>query len=293
MVISVDFFSRVCGASGSGSVYSKGADAVLERRVTAPPTFFKELNGVLDEVEGLEEQRLRRDRKDQEALYWMGVTYSTRSELEFTLKHSYLGALRNGGKARHYNLELLKQDPAAVDAYFVLGLADYVAGSLPWYLRVLASMGGYHGTRNQGLTELREVSEKGNRARVDAKIVLAALYRRERMYPQAVELLRELQRSYPRNYLIPSEIADIYKTEGDWRAAADVYDGMVASFAGNGFARNPSTSTSDQVPAATILYDAGKAHEHLGETEEASSLFRRARDAGHSESSPANARGRP
>ena len=115
---------------------------------------------------------------------------------------------------------------------------------------------------------------------MDAKIVLATLYRRERMYRQAVELLRELQRSYPRNYLIPSEIADIYKTEGDWREAADVYDGMVASFAGNGFAGNPSLS--DQVPAANILYDAGKAHEHLGETEEASSLFRRARDAAHS-----------
>ena len=124
----------------SGSVYSKGADAVLKRSVTAPPTFFKELNGVLDEVQRLEEQRLRRDRKDKEALYWMGVTYSTRSELEFTLKHSYLGALRDRGKARHYNLELLKQDQTAVDAYFVLGLADYVAGSLPWYLRALASM---------------------------------------------------------------------------------------------------------------------------------------------------------
>jgi len=261
----------------SGSFYSKGLDAVLKRRVTAPPTFFNELNGLLDEAQGLEEQRLRRDSRDKEALYWMGVTYSTRSELDFTLKHSYLSALRNGGKARQYNLELLKQDRAAVDAYFVLGLADYVAGSLPWYLRALASMSGHHGTRSQGLTELREVSEKGNRARVDAKIVLATLYRRERMYPQAVELLRELQRSYPRNYLIPSEIADIYKAEGDWRAAAGVYDGMVASFAGNGFAGNPSTS--DPVPAATILYDAGKAHEHLGDTEEASSLFRRARDA--------------
>src|SRR5262249_5639859 len=165
-----------------------------------------------------------------------------------------------GGKPRHYNLELLKQDRANVDAYFVLGLADYVAGNLPWYLKALASMGGYHGTRSQGLTELREVSEKGNRARLDAKIVLATLYRRERMYPQAVELLRELQRSYPRNYLIPCEIADIYKTEGDWRAAVDVYDGIVASFAGSGFAGNPSTS--GQVPAAAILYDGGEAHEH-------------------------------
>ena len=64
-----------------------------------------------------------------------------------------------------------------------------MAGSLPWYLRALASMGGYHGTRSQGLTELREVSEKGNRVRVDAKIVLATLYRRERMYPQAVEFV--------------------------------------------------------------------------------------------------------
>jgi len=33
-------------------------------------------------------------------------------------------------------------------------------------------------------------------------------------------------------------------------AAVGVYDGMVATFASNGFAGNPSTS--DQVPAATI-----------------------------------------
>jgi hypothetical protein len=42
------------------------------------------VNGLVDEVQELEERRLRHDRKDKEALYWMGVTYSTRSELDFT-----------------------------------------------------------------------------------------------------------------------------------------------------------------------------------------------------------------
>ena len=129
-----------------------------------------ELLQALQKAQGVADDRLKKNPRDKEALYWGGVTHATRSEFLFTLQRSNLAALREGLEARKYHLKLYKSDPHYADALLVIGIADYVAGSLPWYVKVLASMSGIHGSRAQGVEELKRVSQEGYFARVDARI---------------------------------------------------------------------------------------------------------------------------
>lgn len=250
----------------STAAYTNNGEAFRKRTAFLPPGFEDELLAILRKAQTLAEERLKQNSQDEDALYWAGMTHGTRAEFYFTIQRSHLAALHEGLGARKYHLRLHKLDPNYIDALFVLGTADYVAGSLPWYFKAFASLTGFRGSRSRGLAELKRVSEEGHWARAEAKAVLVALYRREKMYPEALTVLQDLARSYPRNFLIPEEMARLYQVAGDWRSAAQVYDVMTAKFR----AREPGYAS---MPAATILYKAGKAHEQLGEWQEALKLY--------------------
>ena len=50
----------------------------------------------------------------------------------------------------------------------------------------------YHGDRNRGIEGLQAVAKDGRSNRVDAEIMLAAIYRRERRAQDAIPLLEDL-----------------------------------------------------------------------------------------------------
>jgi len=150
-----------------------------------------------------------------------------------------------------------------------VGINDYVAGSLPWYLKVLASLAGFRGNRAQGIQEVRRVTVEGQWARVDAKLILAVLCRREKLYPETLQILQELAQAYPRNFLVQREIAGLYDIQGDLRSAARAYDSIVSKWE-----RRERGYT--EIPAAKILYEAGQSHARLGDLVTALARFERA-----------------
>lgn len=253
----------------SGSAFLDSGKVFKKRQEPLPQGFAQELNTALNHAQRLEEQRLRRNPKDEEALYWLGVTHSTRTEFLFTLERSYFSALREGKRALDVNERLLRIDPHFADAYLVIGIADYAATLLPWYLRMVTSLSGIHANAAQGIRELKFASRAGRYTRVDAKTILIMINERQKEYPEALALLRVLERAFPWNYLVPLEIARVDKAGGNWTDAARVYDSAVEKFVRG--KENPSDA-----PRALILLRAGETHEHLGALEEALNLYHEA-----------------
>jgi tetratricopeptide (TPR) repeat protein len=243
-------------------VYGPHGEAFQGKKVPVSPAFQQELFSALSKAESIAGDRLRQNPRDEEALYWAGVAHVTRAIYELTLAKANLAALGEVKEARKYHAQLLSLNPNFVDALLVVGTYDYVVGSLPWYLKVLASLIGYRGNRERGLAAIERVTREGHWARDDAKNFLAILYFREKRYPEARALLEDLARSYPRNYLFPQEIARTYKAQGDWTSAAKVYDEILAKHT----AGEPGFKS---IPAAKIYYQAGQAHDGAGETEAA------------------------
>jgi tetratricopeptide (TPR) repeat protein len=246
--------------------YSELGDIIRNEKTAVSADFQRELFGVLEKAQALAENRLKQSSGDQEAIYWAGSAHATRAVFYYSMAKSYLAALHESAAAREYHIRLYKLNPGYVDAQLVIGVNDYVIGSLPWYLKVLGSLAGIHGNRAQGIGEVKRVTEQGRWAREDAKFMLAMLYQREKTYPALLEVLKGLGRSYPRNFLIQRSIAAVYQTQGDWASAAKVYDDMAAKCQ----AHEPGYT---KILASQILYQAGQGHLHAGEITEALARF--------------------
>ena len=243
-------------------VYGPQGAAFRGDKVPLPSGFQQELLATLGKAEALAQNRLKQNPRDEEALYWGGVAHVTRAIFRLTLAKEHLAALGEAKEARRLHAQLLTLNPDCVDALLVVGTYDYVVGSLPWYMKVLASLAGHRGDRVRGLAEIKRVTEQGNWARDEAKSFLAILYFREQRYAEALPILQELAQSYPRNFVLPQEMARVYKAQGDWRAAAAVYDAILAK-------HEAHAAGYSGIPLAKILYQAAQAHAQFGQTEEA------------------------
>jgi tetratricopeptide (TPR) repeat protein len=254
-----EMFER--GVLESG-VYGEGGDIFKPSKVAVAPSFQQELFSILDKSQQLAGERLRSDPKDKDAMYWAGVGHGTRATYHFALRKEYLSALHEATAAYNYHTDLLKLDPDYVDSYLVVGVNNYVVGSLPWYFRVFASMTGRHGDRAEGLRQVKRVTEQGKYAREDSKLMLAVLYQREKMYAPALSLYQDMARSFPRNYLLQYEVSNLLETTNDWKSAAETYDSILSK-------HRSGDSGYENIPIAKVLYKSGQAYEHLQQDESA------------------------
>ena len=85
---------------------------------------------------------------------------------------------------------------------------DYIVGSLPLPVKVMAGMFGARGSKKRGLATIEKVAKTGKGARDQARTLLVMLYMREKRYGEAAEQARQLSAKYPRNYLYRLETAD-------------------------------------------------------------------------------------
>jgi Tetratricopeptide repeat len=258
-----EMFER--GVLESG-VYGEGGDIFKPSKVAVAPSFQQELFSILDKSQQLAEERLKSDPKDKDAMYWAGVGHGTRATYHFALRKEYLPALHEATAAYNYHIGLLKLDADYVDSYLVVGVNNYVVGSLPWYFKVFASMTGRHGDRAEGLRQVKRVTEQGNYAREDSKLMLAVLYQREKMYAPALSLYQEMARSFPRNYLLQYEVSNLLGTTNDWHSAAETYDSILNK-------HRAGDTGYENIPIAKVLYKSGQAYEHLQQDETALSRY--------------------
>jgi len=185
----------------SESFYINGDDKV-------DPKVIDEFRSYTREARRLAEARLKQDPKSVEALDFLANTEGLKAAFEEAVERRHFAALRDGNDAVNHHREVLKLDPKYVDAQITIGLYEYVVGSLPLPIKVLAGVSGFRGSKKKGLAMLEQVAKEGRWAQDDAKTVLILLYTRERRFTDVLPLTRELSAKYPRNYLLKLETAD-------------------------------------------------------------------------------------
>lgn len=171
----------------------------------------------------LEEQQLKNNPNDINALYCRGVTRAQFAVYTGLVERAWFSALRNAVGARHDHERVLELDPAFTDAKLVVGTHNYVVGNLPWSVKVAAAIAGLSGSKDKGLTYLREVAKSDGENSVDAKVVLTLFLRREHHYDEALGYMQDLTAKFPKNHLFPTEIANLQRASGDLPAAEATY----------------------------------------------------------------------
>ncbi len=170
----------------------------------------------------LSQALLKRDPKDIRALHALGVAHGLRANYSFLVEKAWMDALHEAMAARKFNEQILEIDPKFVDAQLILGVDKYVVGSLPFHMRALGFVAGFHGDKQGGIRKLEDVAQNGTINRYDAEILLAAIYRRERCPEKALPLLKDVAARFPRNYLLRFEQVEMYSDLGDKRSALQV-----------------------------------------------------------------------
>jgi tetratricopeptide (TPR) repeat protein len=185
----------------SESFYVSGDDKVDPKIVT-------EFRNLTREAKRIAEAKLKQEPKNIEALDFLANTEGLKASFEEAVERRHFAALRDGNDAVDHHREVLKLDPKYVDAQITIGLYEYVVGSLPLPVKILAGATGYRGSKKRGLAMLEQVAKEGRWSRDDAKSVLIILYTREKRFADVLVLTRELSVKYPRNYLLRVETAD-------------------------------------------------------------------------------------
>lgn len=214
----------------SDGFYSNGDDKVDPKIVT-------EFRNLTRESRRLSEAKLKQDPKNIEALDFLANTEGLKASFEEAVERRHFAALRDGNNAVNHHREVLKLDPTYIDAQITIGLYEYVVGSLPLPVKILAGATGYRGSKKRGLAMLEQVAKEGRWAQDDAKSVLILLYTREKRYTDVLKLTRELSAKYPRNYLLRLETADalvalagVKRKEKDFAGAVQAEKEAFATF---------------------------------------------------------------
>jgi tetratricopeptide (TPR) repeat protein len=150
----------------------------------------------------LAEAQVMRRPRDPEALYQLGSAIGLQASYVATVEGRVLGAFRAARRAYDLHEQVLELDSARKDAGLIVGTYRYIVSAMSLPVRLMAYVAGFGGDKNRGLRMLEEAAAGGYEASPDAKFALVLLYNRESRYADALRVLGELQRAYPRNRIL-------------------------------------------------------------------------------------------
>ena len=188
------------------SLYNK--EAYAENKEKIDPKLLSEFRDATRQAKALSEARLKKTPSDLEALYFLGAAEGLESAFAAGVERRFMAALRSGSRSVDRHREVLKRAPDYRDAELTIGLYNYVVGSLPLAVKIVAGTMGVKGSKKRGLETLERVAKEGKWAKDVARVLLVDLYKREKRWNDAATVATELSSRYPRNYLFKLQIAD-------------------------------------------------------------------------------------
>jgi tetratricopeptide (TPR) repeat protein len=194
-----------------------------KRAVAADPAVAEQVNLLFIKAMDLADQRLSKNQGDVDALFARGWARSLRAVYIGLIERGFVSALHVALQARSDNEKLLRLDPQYIDAKLVVGVHQYVIGSLPFGVKILAGAAGITGSKAKGIQDLRDAGGRGVITSVEARTALGLFLRREAKYDEAIAVTRSLTEEYPRDFLFRLELANLTKDAGQGKAAIAEY----------------------------------------------------------------------
>ena len=214
------------GALDTG-LYSNNS-FLVKKKFDFDPKVSAQVNELIDRALLLSAQQLAKDPKDVQALYARGLSRALRAEYMALVDKAWFPALRNAIGARRDHEEVLKLAPDYADAKTIVGVHNYVAGSLPWAVKAAASLVALNGNKQKGIQYLYDAANAGGETSLDARVALALFLRREQHFEDALAVVRGLTATHPRNFLFALEEANILKDAGRGPESVAAYRNVLA-----------------------------------------------------------------
>jgi tetratricopeptide (TPR) repeat protein len=208
-----------CDLVNAGAIWWRIALDPMNKRHDA--AFMAQVNLVIGEAE----QWTAREPERAEAWFYLGAAYGLRGQYHVQ-RTEYFSAARYGKRIKNALEKAIALDPGMSDAYFGVGLYQYIADISPTVLKVLRwlmMMPG--GDKTKGLQQMIETQQRGLYLGSEADYQLHLIYLwYEHQTDRAMALLRTLEARHPHNPFFPLSIAEVYHVYlQDYAAALATY----------------------------------------------------------------------
>lgn len=221
---------------------------------------------------------LLENRDDPLGLLMLGFAYANLASFETTLKRSWYQAFLKGDLAVKQHKRLMKVRPDIYDTYEIVGASNYLAASIPTWVKWIAFLFHHSGDKSRGKQQLRLTAEKSVFTREDAKMLLALIHTRESNYGEAYRYLSNVHDRYPKNYLLEMDMGALAILMRKYDLAEQTYVSVLKKI----------SERKSNYP----LLDKGTVYNHLGEVymktrrfDKAIQAFQNALDEGKSDDS--------
>ncbi|MGA7524556.1 MAG: hypothetical protein WBW84_19050 [Acidobacteriaceae bacterium] len=203
--------------------------------VVENPQVRDRIRALADEVNNEANAELKANPNNADALFARGWSKAFVAIYDALVERSFVAALHSAMSARGDCDKVLQIDPHYVDAELVVGVYQYVVGSLPFAFKLLVGIVGIHGSKGSGMALLRDAGENGVVTRVEAKTSMMLFLRREARYQPAITIAKQLAGEYPHDYLFSLEEANLEKDAGDGMTAVHTYQQLIETAQHSGY----------------------------------------------------------
>ncbi len=239
-----------------------------------PPEIEAQFRAAAERAIALAGRRVAARDSDAQAHYDLGAALGLEASYTATVEGRMLAGFRAARRSYDEHERVLALEPARVDAGLIVGTYRYVVSTLSLPMRALAYVAGFGGGRERGIQLIEAAAQAPparlgprNDARTEAMFALILVYNREARYDDALRVLRELRRMYPRNRLLLLEEGATLLRAGRAQPAQDRFTEGIDALAAE---RRPL------IPGEEALwrYKRGVARASLGRADAAADLHR-------------------
>jgi len=206
--------------------------------VVEDPKVRDRIRALADEVNDEANAELKANPNNADALFARGWSKAFVAIYDSLVERSFVAGLRSAMSARSDCDKVLQIDPHYVDAELVVGVYQYVVGSLPFAFKMLVGVVGIHGSKGAGMALLRDAGEHAVVTRVEAETSMMLFLRREAKYQAAIVIAHQMAEEYPHDYLFSLEEANLQKDAGDGMVAARTYEHLIETAQHSGYFPN-------------------------------------------------------
>ena len=183
--------------------------------VAEDPKVRDQVNTLADKAISQANDELQVYPGDLDALFARGWARSLKATYLAMVERGFGSGLHLALQARGDHDHVLQKDPEYVDAKMVVGIYQYVVGSLPFAFKMLIGFAGISGSKSKGMELLHDSAARGVITSVESRTCIALFLRREGRYKEAIGIIRTQIEQYPHDFLFALEEANLLKDDGE------------------------------------------------------------------------------
>jgi len=187
---------------GSGTI----KDLIVGKGIAVPPDFARTQESLL-QARRLAEIDLDADPRDQNAMLALSIVEGVERDALVLFHKRWMDSLKHAQAAGLHAKHLLEVNAKAYDAYYVVGLSEYVIAQIPAFLRPFAKIPGIVGRKSRAIDFLEAAAGAGCYLQDFARQMLVTIYLEEGRKQDAVRLLESMAGDFPDNTGYGAELA--------------------------------------------------------------------------------------